>query len=91
MNKEQQDMAYSYLLTCARGCVDEPKLYGSLRLLDAFVLLTELAEPEGLPPVYARLRDEVNNFKHLCMQDEKAFVARLDEAIELLTEHLAAQ
>ncbi|WP_272914414.1 DUF6092 family protein [Candidatus Methanodesulfokora washburnensis] len=38
----------SFLVSSARGCVDEPALYGSLRLIDAAARLINIMQEEGL-------------------------------------------
>jgi len=76
----------SFLITSARGCVDEPKLYGPLRLLDAASRLIEIMEEEG------KSTDEISKLKELIeenidilMYDEEEFIRLLDN----LTRQLA--
>ena len=35
MNQKDVLKLFSYMITSARGCVDEPKLYGPFRLVDS--------------------------------------------------------
>lgn len=70
----------SFLITSARGLVDEPQMYGPLRLLDAAVKLINIMEKEG------RLTDELREIRQLILEksdlvirDEKAFIEFLDE------------
>lgn len=70
----------SFLITSARGLIDEPQIYGPLRLLDAAVKLINIMEEEG------RLTDELREIRQLILEksdlvirDEKAFMEFLDE------------
>ncbi len=70
----------SFLITSARGLIDEPQIYGPLRLLDAAAKLINIMEKEG------RLTDELREIRQLILEksdlvirDEKAFIEFLDE------------
>ncbi|HDJ83658.1 MAG TPA: hypothetical protein ENG44_01510 [Desulfurococcaceae archaeon] len=70
----------SFLIASARGLIDEPQMYGPLRLLDAAVKLINTMEKEG------RLTDELREIRQLILEksdlvirDEKAFIEFLDE------------
>lgn len=70
----------SFLITSARGLIDEPQIYGPLRLLDAAIKLINIMEKEG------RLTDELREIRQLILEksdlvirDEKAFIEFLDE------------
>lgn len=70
----------AFLITSARGCIDEPKLYGPLRLLDAATKLIEIMEEEGkTTPEIVELQRLIDEKKDLVMYDEEAFVKFLDE------------
>jgi hypothetical protein len=70
----------SFLITSARGLVDEPQIYGPLRLLDAAVKLINLMEREGrLTDELREIRQLIREKSNLVMLDEKAFIEFLDE------------
>jgi hypothetical protein len=72
----------AFLATSARLCVDEPKLYGTFRLLDAasrligFVL--ESDQLENKQPLQ-QLKDEVDEKKFLMTTDQEGYVKFLDD------------
>lgn len=73
-----------FLLTAARGCVDEPKMYGPLRLVDALSRLvdiyskTDKLEPD---PFLLKAKEEIDTKKYLVMASEDDFVAFIDSLI----------
>lgn len=83
MKRDDVLRLFSYMITSARGCVDEPKLYGPFRLVDSmsrwFHLLQEngLIDDKGL----AEVINLVDQGKYACMTDEAQFVSMLDHAV----------
>jgi len=70
----------AYLVSSASGCVDEPKIYGPLRLIDAAAKLIRVMEAEGsASPQLVEIAQKIETEKHLCMTDEEAFVNFLNE------------
>ncbi|ASA78108.1 DUF6092 family protein [Thermococcus sp. 5-4] len=70
----------AFLITSARGCIDEPKLYGPLRLLDAASRLIEIMEDEGKAgEEVLRLRELVEEAIDVLMYDQEEFVRLTDE------------
>lgn len=72
----------AFLVTSARLCVDEPKLYGTFRLLDAasrligFVFESEqLEDKQSLQ----QLKDEIDEKKFLMTTDQEEYVKFLDD------------
>ncbi len=80
----------TYMLTSARGCVDEPKLYGPLRLLEAISRLVATMEQSGRPTdqflVQAKAKIDAN--KHLVMESEEEFTKFLDLLLRDFTQEL---
>ncbi len=73
----------SFLITSARGCIDEPQLYGSLRLIDAAARLIDIMMVEG------KTTEELLNLKKaieenivLVMYDEKKYIEFLDRLVK---------
>jgi hypothetical protein len=77
-----------YMLTSARGLVDEPRLYGPFRLVDGVSKLCTLFEHEDIPRknFYTKLRKIIDEGKFSVMTDEKAFIGLLDELVLLYTQ-----
>lgn len=88
MNKKDQARIFTFLLTSARGCVDEPPLYGPLRLLEVYSLLLEMLKPEETDGFYYKLNEKIEKLKDKCMEDEVQFVDGLDRVLEELTDHV---
>ncbi len=79
MNKQEILKFISYLVTSAREFKNEPKIYGSFRLIDAvdkFVKFTG-SEDKNLK----MLVEKLNKKKSLCMTDEEGFYSMLDDVI----------
>jgi len=81
----------AFLATAARGCMDEPPLYGPFRLIDALSRLIEL-------PKYAkclkddnflhRIKAEIEEKKYSVMFDTGEFQDMLDSVVLQVTKEL---
>jgi hypothetical protein len=72
----------AFLATSARLCVDEPKLYGTFRLLDAASRLIGFAlESEQLEDKQSlqQLKDEIDEKKFMMTTDQEEYVKFLDD------------
>ncbi|MCS7135784.1 MAG: DUF6092 family protein [Nitrososphaerota archaeon] len=72
----------TFLIVSARGCVDEPPLYGPLRLIDAAERLIGLMDKIGKAD--EKLRDImriIKERKFSVIRDETEFVKLLDELV----------
>ncbi len=77
----------SFLITSARGCVREPKLYGSFRLIDAASRLISLMEKMGIANEgLLELRREIEEGKYSLMYDSSEFLSLLDRLSEKIGE-----
>lgn len=71
-----------FLITSARGCVSEPKLYGTFRLVDGaskligFVLDNHPQRSEGF---LRDLKDEIDERKLSLMTDEEGYIEFLSD------------
>lgn len=75
----------AFLITSARGCVDEPLLYGPLRLVDAASKLIDIMRLEGKAvEKLDEIQRMINEGKHLVMYDEEAFIRLLDDLVKEL-------
>jgi hypothetical protein len=80
----------TYLLTSARGCVDEPKLYGPLRLIEAISRLVALTVSTGSAKdeFLIRAKERIDANKHLVMESEEEFTKFLDDMLREFTHEL---
>jgi Family of unknown function (DUF6092) len=80
-----------FLMTSARGCVDEPPIYGPLRLMDAVSRLTEIysrTDAIELDNFLLRIKKEIDVGKNKAMESNEEFVKLLDEIIVEFTDEL---
>jgi hypothetical protein len=73
----------AYLVASARDCLEAPPVYGAFRLLEGVSRLADLPAAEG-DPFIAELKRSVDANKELVMRDRSAFVAWLDELLEVV-------
>jgi hypothetical protein len=76
-----------YMLTSARGLIDEPQLYGPFRLIDGVSrlcghLVQRQTDYDGF---FKQLKDTINEEKLVLMTDEDSFVKLLDKLVQLYT------
>lgn len=72
-----------FLLTAARGCVDEPHMYGPLRLVDAASRIIGIYfDAGGMSDEFlSKLKTKIDEKKYLVMESEDEFVKFIDELI----------
>ena len=80
-----------FLITSARGCVDEPKLYGTFRLVDAasklvgFVLENHPEQSEGF---LRDLKQEMDERKLSLMTDQEGYIQFLGDITREVAQEL---
>lgn len=72
----------AFLLASARGCLDEPPIYGSLRLIDAAektinIIMGKFREIKEL----SEIRKKIEKARSLVLADEEQFAKTLDEIV----------
>jgi len=80
-----------FLATSARGCIDEPPLYGPFRLLDALSKLADFPKyATGLNPdlFLNEIKAIVDEKKFLVMYDVDGFKRAIDEIVEKFAKEL---
>lgn len=78
-----------YILTSARGLMDEPKMYGPFRLVDTASRLISILEKHGMADNFLkREREKIDEGKCSVMESEEKFREFLDELILDFTEEL---
>ena len=72
-----------YMLTSARGLIEEPQLYGPFRLLDGVSRLCGILEKEdsGYGDFFSELKAKIDEKKYTLMTDEDAFIRLMDDAV----------
>jgi len=72
-----------YLMSSARDCVEEPPIYGPLRLLVGVQRLTTVCEEnEGMKDEFlSKMKSRLDAVFLLVMSDRPAFVRALDELL----------
>ncbi len=80
----------AYMLTSARGLVDEPASYGPFRLVDGVSRLCDLLIAKGHPEsvFLKKLKDKIDDRKFVLMTDAGAFVSLMDETVIDITKAL---
>jgi len=79
-----------YMAASARNCVDETKMYGPLRLVEAIGRIIDCLEEEGASSEELRaIREEIEAGKYLVMTDRDGFVKMLDEVVRRFSDVLA--
>lgn len=76
------------LLTSARGCMDEPKVYGPLRLIEALSALTNIYDYDVLEKdeFLLNAKNEIDSkLVPAVMQSEEDFKKMLDDLIRRFT------
>ncbi|MDI6894713.1 MAG: DUF6092 family protein [Bacillota bacterium] len=81
-----------YLASSAAGLVDEPRLYGPFRLVDAAERLIDIMSELGWSdPFLNELHDFIAREKDGVMTDEEGFVAFLNQVVDRLATELPAR
>lgn len=83
MNRDDIVKLLTYIITSARGCIDEPKIYGSFRLVDSASKLFYLFKENNLldDREIENIINKIDGKKYSCMTDEQEFINMLDEVI----------
>lgn len=84
MNDKEIIKLFIYMVTSARGCVDEPKIYGPFRLIDSMSRLYSILKENNLTgnEEVSKIIEKIDEKKYSCMTDEKEFVTMLDDVID---------
>lgn len=84
MNRNEVLKMLTYIVTSARGCVEEPTIYGPFRLVDTASKMYYMLKKNGLldDDEIAKVIDKIDEKKYSCMTDEQEFISMMDEVIE---------
>jgi hypothetical protein len=81
----------TYMLTSARGCIEEPLLYGPLRLIEALsrlVAISQYAPCVKKDEFLLAAKKKIDQNKYTVMQSEEEFTKFLDSLIKEFTAEL---
>jgi len=84
MNEKEIIKLFTYMVTSARGCIDEPKIYGPFRLIGSVSKLYSILKENNLieNKEVSKIIEKIKEKKNSCMTDEKEFVTMLDDVID---------
>lgn len=88
MNKRKMYELFCFILTSARGCVDEPHIYGPLRLLDTYSRLIDALDKEEIDPFWRAQKEQIDSFKNDAIYDEEAFVKAIDQTLVAVAQYI---
>jgi hypothetical protein len=88
INKEKIYELFCFILTSARGCVDEPPIYGPLRLLDTYSRLIDALDEGSVDPFWQELKDQIDGYKNDAMYDAKGFVKAIDQTLAAVARYI---
>ena len=79
-----------FMITSARGLLDEPQMYGPFRLIDGASKLCAIMENrvEVDNELLARIKDKIDEGKFNVMTDLSSFTSMLDEVVFDFTKKL---
>lgn len=91
--REEWHSILAFMIASAMGCMNEPPIYGPLRLIEAMEKLIGFAARNRLDQDNRLLEimHKIEGDKSLCMYDEDAFAAMLQEIGLSVTELMAGQ
>jgi hypothetical protein len=82
----------AFLVTSARNCVEEPKLYGPFRLIDGASRLIEILEGAAIADeFFVEIRKKIDNGKYSVMGDKDEFIKFLDDLMLDFADKLKAE
>lgn len=89
--REEWHSILAFMIASAMGCMNEPPIYGPLRLIESMEKLIGFASDNGLEQDERLLEvmRSIEEDKSLCMYDEEAFSALLQEIGLRVTELMA--
>ena len=79
-----------FMITSARGLLDEPQMYGPFRLIDGASKLCAIMENrvEADNELLSRIKDKIDESKFHVMTDLDSFTSMLDEVVLDFTKKL---
>jgi hypothetical protein len=83
----------AYMLTSARGLVDEPAMYGPFRLLEGVSRFSGilLKEDHADKNFLIGLKEKIDERKYSLMTDQEQFIHLMDETVLDITRYLMSK
>jgi hypothetical protein len=81
----------TYLLASARGCIEEPPMYGPLRLVESLsrlAAISQYADCIEKDDFLLKAKKKIDENKYVVMQSEEEFTKFLDSMIKEFTVEL---
>lgn len=93
LTEEQAVELFTFLITAARTQLDDPCLYGSMRLLSAAEMLRDFITQDASPPTRQFLAATMEKTEHaqIILNDVEAYTAALDELCQMTARYLVEQ
>lgn len=88
IDKEKIYELFCFILTSARGCVDEPPIYGPLRLLDTYSRLMDVLDEGSVDAFWYELKEQIDSYKSDAMYDAEEFVKAIDQTLAAVAQHI---
>lgn len=88
ISKEKIYELFCFILTSARGCVDEPPIYGPLRLLETYSRLVESLDDNSVDLFWHTLKEQIDSYKTDAMYDQERFVKAIDRTLASVVEYI---
>lgn len=80
---------FCFMTSSARGCVDEPTIYGPLRLLESIERIISIISNQGINDAFLIAeKEKIEDNKLVVMENESAFLELLDELVLDFTKEL---
>lgn len=81
MNRDDLLNYLSFIISSAKGCLKEPKIYGPFRLVESLDKLIKILEKNNIliDELVLNIAQKINYGKSSFMEDESAFIEMLDE------------
>ena len=91
--REEWNSILAFMIASAMGCMNEPPIYGPLRLIEAMEKLIDFANRNDFDQDSRLLviKHRIEEDKSLCMYDEEAFASMLREIGLIVTELISGQ
>jgi len=80
---------FCFMASSARGCVEEPTIYGPFRLVDSLEKILHILEDQGIADDFMKKeKEKIAEKKLVVITDQEAFVRFLDEIVIDFTKRL---
>ncbi|MGB9792195.1 MAG: DUF6092 family protein [Thermacetogeniaceae bacterium] len=89
IDKKKLIDVFCFILASARGCLDEPPVYGPLRLLETYTMLIDALKEGDVPSVFLEEKERIESYMMMCMYNEKSFEEELNKSLARIVNAIA--